>query len=530
MKVRKLLLIASLILALTISLGGTLAYLTDVDSTVNVMTLGNVDIELKEYQRVVENGKWVAASEYVNDNYKWVPDLLEEYKHAQPLYPAYFADGNIKWDDRDNSNPAGGTEHRQSWKQVDAPGALALFDDSIKGAQDKFVFVENTGHSDAYARVWFAFEQGNLTKQRFSEVIATNIDADHWQWPDAWKNIHKNYEQLTSATIEGQNYIVVPAVYRAKTSDPNGILPAGETSYVSLAQVYMKPEATNKDLESLGETYEILVYAQAVQTQNLPDAATALTAAFGDDHPWQNKDGSDYDVPDLPPTLVKTAEALKTALENGGNVILENDIVLTDEMNITTPANINLNGNTLTVSRLEAKADTTISDGTLEHGKCTYPAVSVSAGTLKLDDVDVNCSEYCNLVTSGTDEAAEYAGIEVWSGKLVMDDCTITVSTDKPRYSNSVFAIGIHAGEVIMNGGSITINSHGSTETQYDYKAVIFAGSDSDKSVTLNHVTIPTSDKAKYLYAWGGHTTLTTTDNVTATDVDARNGGTYTIQ
>lgn len=48
MKHRKLLLIVSLVLALTMSLGGTLAYLTDRDSKTNTFTMGKVDIELKE--------------------------------------------------------------------------------------------------------------------------------------------------------------------------------------------------------------------------------------------------------------------------------------------------------------------------------------------------------------------------------------------------------------------------------------------------------------------------------------------------
>ena len=58
MKNRKLLLIVSLVLALTMSLGGTLAYLQDSDVDVNVMTLGNVQIEQHEYQRVEKDGKY----------------------------------------------------------------------------------------------------------------------------------------------------------------------------------------------------------------------------------------------------------------------------------------------------------------------------------------------------------------------------------------------------------------------------------------------------------------------------------------
>ena len=48
MKHRKLLLIVSLVLALTMTLGSTLAYLTDMDSETNTFTMGKVDIELEE--------------------------------------------------------------------------------------------------------------------------------------------------------------------------------------------------------------------------------------------------------------------------------------------------------------------------------------------------------------------------------------------------------------------------------------------------------------------------------------------------
>ena len=107
MKNRKLLLIVSLVLALAVSLSSTLAYLTDTDSDVNVMTIGNVDIEQLENG---ENGPI---------------DVL-------PLYPAFWT-GDVAWDEATD----------------------------IKGAVDKEVTVENVGNSDAYIRTIFAFEAGN---------------------------------------------------------------------------------------------------------------------------------------------------------------------------------------------------------------------------------------------------------------------------------------------------------------------------------------------------------------------------------
>ena len=51
MKKRTLMLVLALSASLLMAVTGTLAYLTDTDSDVNVMTLGNVDIEQHEMKR-----------------------------------------------------------------------------------------------------------------------------------------------------------------------------------------------------------------------------------------------------------------------------------------------------------------------------------------------------------------------------------------------------------------------------------------------------------------------------------------------
>lgn len=124
MKNRKLLLIVSLVLALTMSLGGTLAYLTDVDSDVNVMTLGNVDITQ------LENGEDGPIDEV-------------------DLYPAYIA-GN-----------------------------------TINGLVEKEVTVKNVGPSDAYVRTVFALEAGECTSYaELEEVVNIRFnDAVKVSWP-----------------------------------------------------------------------------------------------------------------------------------------------------------------------------------------------------------------------------------------------------------------------------------------------------------------------------------------------------------
>ncbi len=502
-----------------VAIGGTLAYLQDDDSDVNVMTLGNVQIDQLEYERVVDqDGNWVPLT--TTDKYGYTPDELQDYTQDKPLYPAVFADGSIKWDDRNGSQEVSGpTSHQQSWAQIGASGSNQLFDDSVKNALDKFVFVKNTGKSDAYVRTWFAFEQGSVAADNFANVIMTNSNCDHWSWETV----------ATDVDIDGNRYVVKLATYLGPKSNPTGVLAPGAVSYPSLLQVYMKPEATNEDCAAIdgnkNGTYDILSYSQAVQTNGFENANAALSEAFGLTHPWSA-------TAPVIPAVVESEEELVTALNDGGAVLLNADIVLDDTVNITKKTNVDLNGHTLTVSRLEAKEDTSISGGSVVHGKNTYPALSVSAGTLTLNDVKVVCEEPCNIVTSGSAQAAEYAALEVWSGKCVLNNCDLVANATVKRYSNSIFAIGIHEGELTMNGGSITVTSAGSDKAQYNYEGVLFAGSAPDKVVTLNNVAINYNQtNGKFLFAWGGNTVVNTTDAAGKWDssVNVRSGATYTF-
>ena len=71
-----------LVLAMTaaISIGATLAYLTDTDEDVNVMTIGNVKIDQLEYERIDDEtvDKDAAVQEFYDNN---------------PLYPAVTEEG-----------------------------------------------------------------------------------------------------------------------------------------------------------------------------------------------------------------------------------------------------------------------------------------------------------------------------------------------------------------------------------------------------------------------------------------------------
>ncbi|MBQ9944610.1 MAG: hypothetical protein IJO67_09655 [Clostridia bacterium] len=522
MKRSTLVMVLCLVLAVAMGVGSTMAYLQDTDADVNVMTLGSVYIEQHEFERVTdENGDYTTEEIDGVDSY-----VLKDFTQGKPLYP-FVGEVNNGYD----KIPV-----RLSQLGHNSRGGMDVF--PAKNVQDKFVVVENTGKSDAYVRTIVAFEAGENSYEEFRNLINYSY---HFTWEE---NILPEVVE-----IDGNNYVLVEFLYKGyeDIQHPNGVLTPGDYAYNSLAQVYMYNTATNEDVESLdgnkNGTYDILVVSQAVQTQGFADAETALNTAFGviskNSHPWMDLDGkTDEEGDQAPdgaefPVFVSTADELVAALNEGGKIEVQADIALTETMNVEKASEINLNGHTLTASVFEAKADTTLKNGKFVSGESTYPQLSVSAGTLKLENMDILCEEYCNLVTSGSAQAAEYAGLQVWGGKAVLDNCNITVNTDEVRYSNSVFAIGIHEGEVTMNGGSITINSHGSTKVKYNYEGAIFAGSDSDKVINLNNVTMNLGDRAghKLLFAWGGNTTVNTTDAKDSwiTDLIDENGGKYII-
>lgn len=258
---KALLSILSLVLVAVLSIGGTLAYLTSQDSDVNVMTMGNVKIAQHEYERA-KNEDGTYKTDTIDDRTSYV---LSGFTQDKPLYPAVadpstYASG---WD----SIPV-----RMS--QVDSYGGMNVF--AEPNAQDKFVTVENTGRSDAYVRTLIAIEIGEGN----ANLIGTNYHALAW-----------NSTGIGAIEIDNNKYYLFEYVYTgAQLSDgswrhENGVLPAGDTSYPSLSQVYLKTAATNEDCEALDGNdngkLDILVLSQAVQTKGFADAKTALDKAFG---------------------------------------------------------------------------------------------------------------------------------------------------------------------------------------------------------------------------------------------------------
>ncbi|MBR3965480.1 MAG: SipW-dependent-type signal peptide-containing protein [Clostridia bacterium] len=257
-KLRTILLMGlAAIIAVSSAIGGTLAYLTDTESAVNVMTVGSVKIEQHEYQRAegVAHKNTVDAPAKEGDLVPYVQDQMllpavpsGDYPYtAEPsdlFYWGYYTDGN---------------------------GGNGLWDDSkLKNVIDKMVFVENKGNTDAYFRTLIAFE--------CPEELTV---GDAGTGDDIGINVNSGYEASSEACyidIDGVRYDVRCFTY-GNWND--GILSSGETARPSLLQIVLNHKATNEDVALFGEKYDVHVISQAVQADGFADAETALNEAFG---------------------------------------------------------------------------------------------------------------------------------------------------------------------------------------------------------------------------------------------------------
>ena len=306
---KKILVALSYLLVVALAVTGTVAYLQDTDSDVNVMTLGNVKIEQIEQE-------WNEAK-----------TELVDFTQAKPLYPYV---GQLGWEN-----------------ETEEDGAYRRF--TMNNVVDKYVSVKNTGKSDAYVRTFIALEMGDYAYNEFTMVGVSNNAANgaEFQFDGAWE-----WTNDFVAEIDGKNYNVMVAVHE------DAVEP-GETTIPSLLQVYLSKDAGNEEVEKLdgndNGTYDILVFSEAVQTNGFTDAESALNEAFGNPdnsyHPWG--DGADI------PVIVDTADELVAALEAGNDVILTDDVKIdpagmsnaygTTGINVKNGQTIDGRGNTLDI-------------------------------------------------------------------------------------------------------------------------------------------------------------------------------------
>ncbi len=392
----------------TMIAGGSLAYLQDSDSDVNVMTLGNVDITQHEYEREVD-----ADGNYVVENNSYV---LKDFTQGKPLLPTTEIDAN---GNPINHGAGGWDSTKVKMTQVDSYGTMDVF--VSKNAQDKFVTVENTGKTDAYVRTLVAIEVGSTDG---SLIGTSKRAAETHDGTMPW--LSKSFDD--PITIDGNNYMLVEYLYQgAKLGDgtwrhENGILPAGDTTYPNLSQVYIQAIATNEDMVAIdgngNGTLDILVLSQAVQAQGFENATTALDAAFGDitttNHPWSEE------APAIP-VVADTADELIEALENKEDVVLIDDVKIdpagmsnaygTTGINVKNGQTIDGAGNTLDIKG---------AGGTWDSG------INTTGGLIK--DLTVTGS-FRGIFINHNSDYSERVVLE----NVTIDGTTYTISCDQGK-------------------------------------------------------------------------------------------------
>jgi len=236
-----------LVIAMTAALavGGTLAYLTDTDEDVNVMTVGKVKIDQLEYEREDPETNGDDA-------------VVQEFHNNKPLYPSVIKDG-FDWDTTDGI---------VDWEQIGKENYTSGIwnPQNINNELDKMVFVKNKGDFDAHVRSVFAFEAGKYeTLADYLADVHLNLNETDWTWE--WSE--------PPVEIGGGKYFIATATY-------NKVLAPGALTEISLSQIALDPTVTNEDVAGFGDTFQVLVQSQAVQADGFEDADSALTEAFGE--------------------------------------------------------------------------------------------------------------------------------------------------------------------------------------------------------------------------------------------------------
>lgn len=214
-------LIASLVMVLTLAIGGTLAYFVDTDAKVNTFTVGNVDITLEEV-----------------------------FEQNSKLMPTTGKDEN----------------------------------GNIKNAVEKRVTVVNEeGSEDAFVRVHIAIpailDDGDPRYDASKNTLHFNyaeesVAAGEWSWWNA-----DNSWNAYKATVDGIPCNVYVVTYQTALAGGE------ETATEAMHQVYLDSKVTNEQIEqistALNNNWKIWVVAEGAQSEGFADATTALDTAFG---------------------------------------------------------------------------------------------------------------------------------------------------------------------------------------------------------------------------------------------------------
>ena len=311
MKKKLLALVLVVVMAATAVVGGTMAYLTDEDSDVNVMTLGNVSIELIEQQR--SNG----------------PDSdLEPFEDDKALYPIV---GSAQGE-------------KDKWGMPTAANYV-----------DKIVSVKNTGVSEAYIRVLVAvpaaLESDEASKNALHWNLGNRFDVERKGTYNT-EGSQPDYDYVIKTEAQAEKDGIIYNVY---SFTYNTALTPGDTFDATIIGFYLDENLDNENGKyvlngnvidyDISKGVQIPVMAQAIQTAGFATAAAAFEASGMTTNPWNGIGAADtwdgtadtswYNDTDTEFTLT-TAEQLAGLAElvDGGNTFAGKTVKLGGNMDL----------------------------------------------------------------------------------------------------------------------------------------------------------------------------------------------------
>ncbi len=426
MNTNKKLIILSLAFLLCITIGGTLAFSTSIEDKTNILSTGKVEIKQHEYER-----KKDTSGRYTSE--------LIKFTQGKDIEPAYYADRQIKYN-----------ETSQSWSSIGVDSNNLLYDESIKNVIDKFVFVENTGRTDAYFRTIIAFECPNGFDY---SLIHFNINNDSkFQWGD-----------IGYTNINGKRYYIKVATYKE-------VLASGSTAIPSLLQVYLDPKTTNEDMDLFGTTFDILVKTQATQSIEDISSGNVLDEVFGnlvDTLPWDGE---------IIPCTIENETQLGEFLKSGGSCTLIKDIKISKDLGtgwnvlptIKNSTKLNLNGHTITNDTTSSSNFNMLLAGSssgnltiIGEGKIEYTSSKKSNNS----SAPIYATASSNITIDGgtyISDGSKY-NIAVWA----QDNSVVTINGGTFKNTNNIsdliYAVG--KATIYINGGYFESASAANSDT-----------------------------------------------------------------
>jgi len=442
------------------SVAGTIAYLTDEETVINVMTLGNVQITLNEKDR---NG--------------------DPFVQNQKLLPA-IPDGN------------GGYENYI----------------------DKIVTVTNDGTEDAYVRAFVAVPKVTIGGNITDEVLVWDKYAgndNQWTWDTPFEaNIGGTDYLVHVATLNGE-------LSPKNTTVPNllGLYLDPKVDYNGSSYTY-----NGEVVSGLSANMQILVAAQAVQTEGWGnDSTKALDTAFyppnANNHPWvdgftapvavDSQDELDKAIADGKTTIVleggtyhmPAAAKGKTLTFIGTNdPIIE--VVPGGQGEANGQLDYNLDGSTVTFNDVTIKTNSQLYAGyarlSATYNNCVIQnTYNLSTGTSEFNNCEFNITnEYlrvagassakfnnCTFNTDGRAILVYQDGTNV-AQTVTVKDCTFNATATATTWNGiDVAAVSIDGSQ----GGTYVVNLEGNNVVDSDFNGLYQIKAQMDPSnVTIN--------------------------------------------